>query len=55
MVELRNKVLSLATELALQKSAEDGTDYTAAIPEALEDACERLGISHKEFIKMFIG
>lgn len=55
MDELRSKVLSIATALALQKSAEDGTDYSQAIPEAMEEACKRLGVTKNIFIKMFAG
>lgn len=51
---MRRNVLSLATSLALQESAEKGTDYTKAIPVALEEACIRLGIDRKQFIKMFL-
>ncbi|TDT63402.1 hypothetical protein [Fonticella tunisiensis] len=50
---MRRNVLSLATSLALQASAEQGVDYTKAIPGALEEACLRLGVDRKKFIRMF--
>lgn len=47
--ELRKQVIALATALALQETAEKGTDYSEAITKALEEACKRLD---KEEIKM---
>lgn len=54
ILKIRKKVLSLATSLALQETAEKGTDYSEAISKALDEACKRLNIEHKDFIKMFI-
>lgn len=54
ILKIRKKVLSLATSLALQETAENGTDYSEAISKALDEACKRLNIEHKDFIKMFI-
>lgn len=52
--DLKNKVKNLAAELALQEAEETGKDYTECISKALDDACTRLGVNRKEFIKMFI-
>lgn len=54
ILKMRKQVLSLATSLALQETAETGQDYSDVLPKALEEACLRLGIEHKEFIKLFI-
>lgn len=54
ILEIRKQVLSLATSLALQETAEKGIDYSEAISKAIDEACERLNVKHKEFIKMFI-
>ncbi|WDU84227.1 hypothetical protein [Caloramator sp. Dgby_cultured_2] len=51
---LRKQVLNLATALALQETERTGEDYTRAINKALDEACIRLGVNHKDFIKMFI-
>jgi len=51
---IRKQVLSLATSLALQETAEKGIDYSEAISKAIDEACKRLNVEHKEFIKMFI-
>ncbi|MDO6353550.1 hypothetical protein Q3V94_00435 [Caloramator sp. CAR-1] len=52
--ELRKQVIALATALALQETERTGEDYTKAINRALDEACKRLGVNHKDFIKMFI-
>ncbi|MDO6353987.1 hypothetical protein Q3V94_02665 [Caloramator sp. CAR-1] len=52
--ELRKQVIALATALALQETERTGEDYTRAINKALDEACIRLGVNHKDFIKMFI-
>lgn len=54
ILKKRKQVLSLATSLALQETAEKGIDYSEAISKALDEACKRLNIEHKDFIKMFI-
>lgn len=54
LLRIRKQVLSLATSLALQETTEKGTDYSEAISKALDEACKRLNIEHKDFIKMFI-
>jgi hypothetical protein len=51
---MRRKVIALATSLALQESEETGSDYTKCISKALDEACLRLGVNRKQFIKMFI-
>jgi hypothetical protein len=52
--ELRKKIKNLAAELARQNSEETGKDYNECISEALDEACERLRVNRKNFIKMFI-
>lgn len=52
--ELKKKVKNLAAELARQQSEETGKDYADCISTALDEACERLGINRKAFIKLFI-
>lgn len=54
MENMRKKVIALATSLALQESERIGSDYTKCINKALDEACLRLGIDRKEFIRMFI-
>ncbi|SHF16996.1 hypothetical protein [Caloramator proteoclasticus] len=54
ILEIRKQVLSIATSLALQETERTGEDYSKALNKALDEACIRLGIEHKEFIKMFI-
>lgn len=54
MENMRRKVIALATSLALQESEETGSDYTKCISKALDEACLRLGVNRKQFIKMFI-
>lgn len=52
--KIRKMVINLATSLALQESREAGENYTKVISKSLDEACIRLGIEHKDFIKMFI-
>lgn len=52
--EIRRQVLALATSLALQTTGEQGIDYTQAISAALDEACLRLSIDKKQFIKLFV-
>lgn len=54
LVQIRKQVLSLATSLALQETERTGEDYSKALNKALDEAFLRLGIDHKEFIKMMI-
>lgn len=53
MEELRRKVINLATSLALQETDRTGKDYTECINGALDEACERLKVNRKDFIRMF--
>jgi len=52
--ELRRNVISLAGKLAQQKYERTGKAYTECIGQALDEACLRLSINKKEFIRMFI-
>lgn len=52
--DLRSKVKNLAAELARQEAERTGEDYKKCISSALDEACTRLGVDRKEFIKMFI-
>lgn len=52
--DLRRKVINLATSIALQETAQSGQDYCKATNKALDEACERIGVDRKQFIKMFI-
>ncbi|GIW49182.1 MAG: hypothetical protein KatS3mg079_658 [Caloramator sp.] len=54
LFQLRKQVLALATSLALQETERTGEDYSKVIPKALVEACKRLNIEHKDFIKLFI-
>lgn len=54
MKELRKKVIDLAASLALQESQATGKDYSECVCKALDEACIRLQIDKKEFIKMFL-
>lgn len=54
MKEFRKKVINLATVIALQESGRTGTDYSTCINNALDEACERLQVNRKEFIKLFL-
>jgi hypothetical protein len=51
--DLKRQVINLATILALRES-ESGQDYTKCISNALDEACYRLNIDRKQFIKMFV-
>lgn len=51
---LKSRVIQLASSLAQQIAERNGQDYTKCISKGLEEACVRLGISRKDFIKMFI-
>lgn len=53
-MELRNKVINLVCKSAQQEAESTGKDYRECISKALDEACIRLGISRKDFIKMFI-
>lgn len=52
--ELRRNVLNLAAKLAQQEQERTGKSYNKCIGQALDEACTRLSISKKMFIKMFI-
>jgi hypothetical protein len=52
--DLKNKVKNLAAELALQEAERTGKDYKECISSSLDEACIRLDVNRKEFIKMFI-
>ncbi|BDR82520.1 hypothetical protein [Clostridium tetani] len=52
--EIKNRVMNLATQLALEKVEVYGKTYYRSNNEAIEEACGRLGINRKDFIKMFI-
>jgi hypothetical protein len=52
--DLKRKVKSLAAELARQQAEETGKDYHECISAGLDEACERLGVNRKSFIKMFL-
>lgn len=52
--ELRRKVINLAAKLAQREAEESGQDYTKCISKALDEACIRLGVNRKQFIKIFI-
>jgi hypothetical protein len=52
--EIKRKVKNLAAELARQEAERTGKDYHECISNALDEACERLGISRKNYIKMFL-
>jgi hypothetical protein len=52
--ETKEKVKSLAAELAQQEVERTGKDYQECISWAIDEACERLGVSKKEFIMMFL-
>lgn len=54
MGDLKSKIINLAAELARQETDRTRKDYTSCISTALDEACLRLGVSKKEFIKMFI-
>lgn len=54
MEELKNKVVNLAITLALQESEGYGTDYSTCTNKALDEACLRLEVNRKEFIKLFL-
>lgn len=54
MKELRRKVVNLAAELAQQEVEEKGKSYTECISNGLDAACIRLGVSRKQFIRMFL-
>jgi hypothetical protein len=51
---LRSKGIQLASSLAQQESEKSGQSYTKCISKGLDEACIRLGVSKKDFIKMFI-
>jgi len=51
--ELRRNVINLATSLAQQESQEKGVDFTTAIPGAIYEACERLDVDRRTFIRLF--
>lgn len=52
--ELRRNVINLASKLAQQEQDRTGENYSKCIGQALDEACTRLSISRKMFIKMFI-
>lgn len=52
--DLKVKVKNLAVELARQQAEENGKDYHDCISNALDEACKRLGVNSKDFIKMFL-
>lgn len=52
--ELRRNVITLASKLAQQEQERTGENYNKCIGQALDEACTRLSISRKMFIKMFI-
>ena len=54
MNDIRSKLINMATSLALQESEETGKCYKECTSDALEEACLRLNIDKKEFLKMFI-
>lgn len=54
MESLRQKVITLATSIASQNSETSGKDYYDCISDALDKACEKLGVGKKEFIRIFL-
>lgn len=52
--DIKRKVKNLAAELARQEAEETGKDYHECISTALDEACERLGVNRKNYIKMFL-
>ena len=50
--ELKRRVINLATSLALQDRTT--RPYYEVISECIEEACSRLHVNRKTFIKMFI-
>jgi len=54
MESMRRKVIVLAINIALQESETNGKDYCDSINDALDEACLRLEVSRKEFIRMFL-
>ena len=54
VIELRRKVINLASSLAYEETKETGEDYNVVISKSLQEACKRLDIDHKQFIKLFI-
>jgi len=51
---LRNKVISTAVVLAYQLANEQNKKYREVLGQALEEACIRNNMKHKEFIKIFL-
>jgi hypothetical protein len=51
---LRKKVINTAVSIALRETEKTGEDYSSIISKALNEACEKLGVERKEFIRMFI-
>jgi ubiquitin len=52
--DIKLKVKNLAAELARQEVERTGKDYHKCISNALDEACERMGIKRKEYIRLFI-
>jgi hypothetical protein len=52
--DLKIKVKNLAAELARQQAEETGKNYHECISAGMDEACERLGVNRKSFIKMFL-
>lgn len=50
--ELKAKVIDLATSLALEDTTK--RPYSKVISECIEEACSKLHVNRKTFIKMFI-
>lgn len=51
---MRSRVINLTCKIAQQEAERTGKSYKECISRALDEACLRLGINTKEFIKMFI-
>jgi hypothetical protein len=52
--KLKRKIKNLTSNLAQQEAERTGKDYHECISPALDEACRRLGVSEKEYIKIFI-
>jgi len=50
----RKKVINTAVALAYQLADEQNKKYEEVLGQAIEEACLRNNIGHKEFIKMFL-
>ncbi|KYH35858.1 hypothetical protein CLTEP_02510 [Clostridium tepidiprofundi DSM 19306] len=52
---LRRRIINTAVALAYQLADEQNKSYEEVLGQAIEEACIRHNVGHKEFIKMFIG